>query len=151
MRWTRATRLRLAAMVIALGGAVGAAVLPASPAVAFFSPPLFLDVTPQSPAHLVAGGAAVDVTVEFTCAGASGGGFLTVSVTEGVGGGVAAGSAQITIACAPQKQRTVVTVPATSGGRAFKTGSALASGQVFACATTFCGSEQDQETIRIKR
>jgi hypothetical protein len=146
----RKIKLRLAALAVALGG-VGAAMLPASPAVAYFSPPLFLDVAVQSPAHLVAGGAAVDVTVEFTCAGADGGGFLTVAVTEGVGGGVASGSEQVTVACSPQKQRTVVTVAATPGGKAFKAGSALGEADIFACTFSFCGSEHDGATIRIRR
>jgi hypothetical protein len=146
----RKTKLRLAAVAVALG-AVGAATLPAGPAVAFFSPPLFLDVAPQSPAHLVAGGAAVDVTVEFTCAGAVGGGFVSVTVTERVGGGVASGSRTVPVACVPQQQRTVVTVPASSAGTPFRTGNAFAEGDVFACANTFCGSEHDGVTIRIRR
>ena len=150
MRLSRKSTLRVAALAVAFGG-MGAAVLPASPAVAYFSPPLFLDVEPQSPARLVAGGAAVDVTVEFTCAGATGGGFLTVTVTQGAGGGVASGGRNVTVACSPQQQRTVVTVPASSGGQAYRTGNAFVEADIFACTTTFCGSEHDGATIRIRR
>ena len=56
----------IGAAALAAGG--GFAVFgSASPAVAYSSPPLFLDISIQSPATLVAHGAAVQVPVKLSC------------------------------------------------------------------------------------
>ena len=58
----RITRTRMMSGAAALG--IAAAVVPAAAAVAYNSPPLVLEAEAQSPARLVAQGAAVDVPVE---------------------------------------------------------------------------------------
>ena len=83
-------RTRLAAAVVAiLAGSVLTLFATTGPAVAFFSGGLFLDVQVDSPAHLVAGGASVDVPVEITCNARPGTSQVTVSVTQRVGKGIA--------------------------------------------------------------
>jgi hypothetical protein len=136
-----------AAIAVATGGGI-ALTAPSSPAVAFFSPPLFLDIQVQSPAHLVSGGAALSVPVEVTCSGASTA-FVSVSVTEKVGKRLAKGSGSAQIGCTQSRQNVLVTVVAS--GTAFTKGSAFAQGDIFACTQTFCGQETDQATIRIAK
>src|SRR6266516_2029786 len=81
------TRLRtkVAAGVLAMFATGG-------PAVAFFSGGLFLDVQVESPATLVARGAAVDVPLEVTCNASFADVFVTVTQKAGSGSGVAQGS-----------------------------------------------------------
>ena len=146
---TRSLRAKLAAaaLAVATGGGI-AAVVPASPAVAFFSPPLFLDVVVESPAHLVARGAGVQVPVEVTCnPGVIA--DLSVSVTQNVNGRIARGFGFASVGCTGSHQRVLVTAVAQQG-RAFTTGRALAQGFVSGCVPSVCGSERDERTIRIR-
>jgi hypothetical protein len=140
-------RLIAAAVAVATGGGI-ALTAPSSPAVAFFSPPLFLDVRVQSPAHLVAGGAALSVPVEVTCSGATEA-FVSVRVTEQVGKRLASGTGFANIGCTQARQNIVVTVVAS--GTSFTKGTAFAEGDIFACAQTFCGEETDRTTIQIAK
>src|SRR6266508_3738327 len=87
-------RTRVAAAVVALtAGGVLALFASAGPAVAFFSGGLFLDVQVESPASLVARGAAVDVPLEVTCNASPNNAFIQVTVTQRAGSGIAQGTA----------------------------------------------------------
>jgi len=74
-------------VVAIVAGGVLAVFAASGPAVAFFSGGLFLDVHVESPATLVARGAAVDVPLEVTC-NASPNAFVSVTVTQRSGSGV---------------------------------------------------------------
>lgn len=136
----------LAALAIT-GGAAAAVIGPASPALGFFSPPLLLEIHVNSPATLVARGAAADVTVQIECAGARTA-FVDVSLTERAGSQIATGFGSTEVGCTDANQTVLITVTAQSG-QAFKKGTAVANGFISACTPDFsiCGSEQDQRTI----
>lgn len=140
----------LAALAIA-GGAAAAALGPASPALGFFSPPLLLEIHVNSPATLVAKGASADVSVQIECAGARTA-SVNVSLTERAGSEIATGFGSTEIGCTNANQTVHVLVTAQSG-KAFKKGTAVADGSIFACTPDFrvCGSEQDQRTIDLVR
>ena len=143
-------RGRLAAAVVAIIlGSVLALFATTGPAVAFFSGGLFLDVQVESPAHLVARGAAVDVPLEVTC-NATGTADVVVSVTQKAGSGVAEGFGFATVGCTGSGQQITVRVRA-SGGKTFKQGTAVASAEIFGCNNVTCGSETDSEVIEIRR
>jgi len=147
MRTGRWTKVHMATAAVVAGGAV-AVLSPGSPAVAFFSPPLFLDVRVQSPATLLARGAAVDVPIEITCTSTEA--FVDVSVTQRAGSEIARGFGFETVGCTGQRQRILVTVKAESG-KAFRKATAFAEANIFGCTERFCGSEQDSATIQIRR
>jgi hypothetical protein len=144
-RWIRSAGVATA--LVAGGGFALAG--PATPALAFFSGGLFLDVVPQSPATLVAGGAAVDTPVEVTC-NATGTVFLHVNVTEKVGKKVASGDSFSTVSCSGAHQRFLVRVTASSD-TAFAKGSGVVTADVTGCNTTLCGSETGSATVKIKK
>lgn len=147
MRPIRLAKVTAASLAVAVGGAV-AALSPASPAVAFFSPPLFLDVQVESPGTLIARGAAVDVPVEVTCTSPEA--FVDVTLTQRVGNGLARGSGFATVGCTGARQRILVTVTAFEG-KAFRKQAAFADATIFGCAESVCGSERDTETIELHR
>ena len=141
-------RIGLAALAIA-GGATAAVVIPASPSLGFFSPPLLLQIHVNSPATLVARGAGADVSVTVECAGVSGTASVNVSLTERAGSEIATGFGFTQVGCTNANETILVRVTAQSG-KAFKKGTAIADGSIFGCTSTFCGSEQDQPTIELK-
>ena len=145
----RMARAVAGAAALAAGG-IFAIASPAQPAVAFFSGGLLLDVVPQSPATLVARGAAVDVPVQITCNASFA--DLSVQVTERVGSTLASGSAYVSVACTGSHQVLVVRVPA-NGGKAFAKGQALATADLFGCLrpSFVCGEETGSATITIKK
>jgi hypothetical protein len=146
------TRLRgrLAAAVVAIIlGSVLALFATTGPAVAFFSGGLFLDVQVNSPAHLVARGAAVDVPLEITC-NSPFGADVFVSVTQKSGSGVAEGFGSTSVGCTGSGQQITVRVRA-SGVKTFKQGTAVASAEIFGCNNVTCGSETDSEVIQIQK
>ena len=146
-------RGRLAAAVVAIIlGSVLALFATTGPAVAFFSGGLFLDVQVESPAHLVARGAAVDVPLEVTCNARSGTVDLSVSVSQKAGSSVAQGFGHTSVGCTGSGQQITVRVQA-SGGKTFKQGTAVANAEIFGCNADFstCGSETDSEVIDIKK
>lgn len=107
----------------------------------------------QSPAHLVANGAAVDVPVLYTCSGTSGPAGLDVHVTERVSGNAIAdgfGFLQGGGSCTGEIKSATIEVTANPG-RAFARGSAVATGDIFACRpnSTFCGDGLNTQTITI--
>jgi hypothetical protein len=142
------TRAAAAVVAILLGGLL-ALFATSGPAVAFFSGGLFLDVQVQSPAQMVARGAAVDVPLEVTC-NASGTVDVFVSVTQKAGSGVAEGFGFTSVGCTGSGQQITVRVRA-SGGKTFKQGTAVATAEVFGCNRVTCGSETDSEVIEIRR
>jgi hypothetical protein len=146
-------RTKLAAALVALAaGSVLALFVSSGPAVAFFSGGLFLDVQVESPARLVARGAAVDVPLEVTCNARPGTASVRVTVTQKAGSGVAQGFGSTEVGCTGSGQQVTVRVQA-SGGKTFKQGTAVASAEVFGCTANFstCGSETDSEVIPIQR
>jgi hypothetical protein len=127
------------------GGAV-ALLSPSSPAVAYSSPPLFLDVSIQSPAHLVARGAAVTIPITTTCSGSQA--YLSVQITERVGKKVASGSTFLTVGCTGSRQQLAVTVPASSS-TVFSKGTAYVTASLTGCTYSFCGEENNSATIQV--
>jgi hypothetical protein len=143
------TKTALAAAVVASGAAI-AAVAPAGPAVAFFSPPLLLTIHSVSPAHLVAKGAGVNVTLQIECAGARTA-SVNVSLTESVMKKIATGSGSAQVGCTNSTQTILVEVIAQHG-KSFAQGKAIANGVISACSPgrhPVCGSEQNIETIKL--
>ena len=150
MRWLGISRTLAAVAAVVTGGLV-VALGPSTPAVAYFSPPLFLDIRVDSPAYLVAGGAAVNVPVEVICTSDTA--YVTVSITESVKGKVAQGSTYANVGCTHAWQQFLMTVPASGGGVAFAAGSALAQASTSACTSDYqtCGAERNTATIRLRR
>ena len=149
-------RMRLSSKVAAAAAALGAggmlaALAPAGPAVAYYSPPLLLDVQIESPASLIARGAAVDLPVEVTCTADQVWGY--VSVTQRVGRDIVQGYASFYLTdCSEPGERHVVRVLAPSGGRAFTQGTAVATAEIQGCTDNWiCGRETDTETVSIRR
>ena len=143
-------RTRVAAAVVAvIAGLVLALTATSGPAVAFFSGGLFLDVQVQSPARLVARGAAVDVTLEVTCNSPFGADVL-VTVTQRSGSGTAQGFGSDNVGCTGSGEQVVIRAQAF-GGKPFKQGTAVASAEIFGCNNVICGSETDSEVIEIRR
>jgi hypothetical protein len=145
----RRNRLVAAVVAVVLGGML-ALFSTVNPAVAFFSGGLFLDVQVESPARLVARGAAVTVPVEVTC-NAAGTVFVTVEVTQRSGSGVAQGTGFAEVACAGSGQQITVLVEADVFGKTFKQGTAVATAVISGCRSGVCGSETDSEVIEILR
>src|SRR6266487_6115797 len=94
MRTRLRTKVAAAVVAIVVGGVL-ALFATGGPAVAFFSGGLFLDVQVESPATLVARGAAVDVPLEVTCNARPGTSSVQVTVTQKSGSGVAQGSTSV--------------------------------------------------------
>jgi hypothetical protein len=145
------TKKALAAVAVA-GGAAIAAVGPSAPAVAFFSPPLLLEIQVVSPATLAAKGAGANVTLKIVCAGASTASVF-VTLTERVGKTIASGFGSAQVGCTNGTQTILVEVIAQPG-KAYAKGSAIADGNISACSSgqnPVCGSEQDIQTIKLVR
>lgn len=143
------TRHRLLGATVVMSAA--AVLLPSSAAVAFISPPLVLLAQPQSPAILVARGAAVDVPVEYTCTGT--GMYINLTLTEKVGKKIASGSSWMNVSCDGATHRTLIRVAAS--GTAFAAGSAAAQADVSGCYVRndrwICGNDSIVRTIKIKK
>jgi hypothetical protein len=148
MRSRLRTKVAAAAVAVVAGGVL-ALFVSGGPAVAFFSGGLFLDVQVQSPATLVARGAAVDVPLEVTC-NASPSADVFVTVTQKAGSGVAQGFGSTSVGCTGSGQRITVRVRA-SGAKTFKQGTAVGDAEIFGCRPNVCGSETDSEVITIQR
>lgn len=130
-------------------GAALALLSPASSAVAYYSGGLFLDVTVQSPAHLVAKGAAVTVPVQVTC-NATQQAFVSVQLTEAIGKKIATGYGGANVGCTGGHQNLLLTVVASGGQKPFAAGRAFATANLFGCDTV-CASETANATITIRR
>jgi hypothetical protein len=117
--------------------------------VAFFSGGLFLDVQVDSPARILARGAAVEVPLEVTC-NATGTAEVRVTVTQHSGSGATQGFGSTQVGCTGAGQRVAVVVQ-VFGAKAFKKGTAVASAEIFGCNRVTCGTETDTEVIDIQR
>jgi hypothetical protein len=139
-------KLGTTAAALAAGG--GFAVFsPSSTAVAYSSPPIFVDISVQSPGTLVARGAAVSVPLVVTCNTPQG--FVDVQISEKVGNKTATGYTSTQVGCIGGHETILVTVPARSGP-AFAKGSAYVVADISGCTYYTCGSETSSATIRIK-
>jgi hypothetical protein len=137
----------IGATALALGG--GFAVLsPASPAVAYSSPGLNLDISVSGPATLVAKGAAVRVPVTVTCSTGTEFTQVFLSVTEVVGRKTAAGSNSVAVGCTGSRENLVITV-SSGNGNAFATGKAYVAADIQGCTRTQCGDENNSATIKV--
>jgi hypothetical protein len=114
---TKRTKVATAVVAILLGGLL-TLFATSGPAIGFFSAGLFLDVQVESPARLLARGAAIEVPLEVTCSG-TGSVDLFVSVSQRSGSGVAEGFGFESVPCSGSGEQVTVTVQA-SGGKAFK-------------------------------
>jgi len=140
-------KIGAAAAAIAAGGGFALAV-PSSPAVAYASPPIFIDAVPQSPAHLVARGAAVSVPVLVTCNTQNT--SIQVQLTEKVGNKTATGFNYVPVSCTGGHQTILVTVSAGSG-QAFAKGTAYAVAEIFGCASYYCADDSSSANIQITK
>ncbi|HEY0166266.1 MAG TPA: hypothetical protein VGB75_04410 [Jatrophihabitans sp.] len=140
---------RMKAAVGALAGGAALALLgPGAPALAFDSDGLHLEFTVQSPATLVARGAAVDVAVDVECNAQYA--YLDIQLTERVGSRIASGYGNTRVTCTGVTQRVLVRVVASSD-KSFAKGSAVASAFLYSCTGTVCGSESASTTIKVTK
>jgi hypothetical protein len=155
----RTKRMRAATAAVTIAGTTAAAMLliPATPAVAYSSGGITLDVVVQSPAHLIAKGAAVGVTVQYTCDDVNTTdltySFLNLNLTERVSGGdIAAGGVSIgNLVCTGEIESATFDVTA-SGPRAFGKGSAYASTDLQICDDFIeCATDIQSTTIKIQK
>jgi hypothetical protein len=131
-------------------GALLAALVPASSAVAFLSSPQTWDVQVQEPLTLEARGAAVSVPVLVTCpAGAFA--SLDVSVTQRSGGSVVSGSRSREITCTGSQQQLTVSVLTAPGSKVFKKGPAFVEAALFGCSYFCAVMDTDSRTAEIVR
>jgi hypothetical protein len=114
---TKRTRVATAVVALLLGGLL-ALFATSGPAVAFFSGGLFLDVQVESPARLLARGAAVEVPLEVTC-NAVGTVDVQVTVTQRSGSGATQGFGFDQVGCTGAGEQVTVVVQAF-GAKAFK-------------------------------
>jgi hypothetical protein len=146
----RLTKVRVALAGLALaGGAAAATILgPAGPAVGQSSPAIVLQIQVNSPATLVAKGAAVEVSVTTLCSGAVFSPSVQVFLTESIGGKIATGQASFDANCNGNSQTTPVLVTAEPG-KAFKKGVTVAVGFIDGCGFNGCQDVESQATIAI--
>jgi hypothetical protein len=145
----RSLLARLGVVLALAGGGVGALVAgPAAPALGFVSGGLVLKVSIESPATLVARGAAVNVPVKVACTSSHA--FLDLQVTERVGSSIASGFAFTDVACTGRSQTVIMTVTDFSA-KAFKKGSALARADLFGCLGKTCGQQSASRVIQIAK
>jgi hypothetical protein len=132
------------------GGAALALLSPAAPALAFDSGGLHLSIAVQSPATLIARGAAVDVPVEVTCNAQ--GPWVQLKVTERVGNRLVTGYGEWQVACTGSPQQSIVRVTPSSD-MPFAMGTALVDASIGGCdeTQTVCGGDSASETVRITK
>lgn len=145
---TKRAKAALAAVTVA-GATAAAIVIPASPAVAFSSGGLILSVAIQSPALLIAKGAAIGLPVDYVCVNAADA-EITVNVTEAVANGAlaSASGAQQSLVCDGELQTATIDMPAT--GMAFIKGPGFAEAEIFGCFQ-ICGNDQNSRTVAIQK
>ncbi|MGB8381479.1 MAG: hypothetical protein WCG47_09545 [Dermatophilaceae bacterium] len=145
------TKTKVAVIGAALAGAVAVALSTTSPALAFSSGGLYLDVTiAQSPATLVTRGAAIDVPVRIDCTATEPGAFVSVSVTQRVGSQIATGYGSALVECTDSGQVKPIRVTANAG-KAFAKHDAVATADISGCRETTCGSESTTNTIQVNK
>lgn len=145
LRTKKGIAATMATVAIAGGVAIATVGTAAGPAVAFFSPPLLLDIHFVS-ATVVAKGAGVDVAFQVECAGTRSA-FVDFSINERFSKAIANGFGEARVTCTDSPQTIVVLSVAQSVP--FKPGTALLESDLFGCTRRFCGDQTDNETIKI--
>jgi hypothetical protein len=145
----RRTRLKSrGAVLTVLGGAVLAAILPVSAAVAFDSAPDTWLVQVATTAGLEARGAAVSVPVTVQCPAYYSSAGVSVTLTQRQGSTTVAASGSTTVHCSGTPSGDTVYVVVESGQRVFKKGSAAAVAAIAPCQ--YCSPmDTDSRTITI--
>jgi hypothetical protein len=105
-------------------------------------------ISVQSPATLIAHGAAVDVPVVFSCSVDSDSASVNVYVNEAVGKRIAIGGTSVEVGCTGAPETMLIRVFANNTAFS-KTRSALVQGSIYACNSEGCGQAVDSATIRI--
>ena len=145
------TRTRLksrGAVLTVLGGAVLAAILPVSAAVAFDSSPNTWQVELASTAGLEARGAAVSVPVTVQCPYYYSSTFVSVTLTQRQGSSTVSSSGSTGVPCSGTPSGQTVFVVVESGQRVFKKGPAAAVAVISPCQ--YCTPmDADSRTITI--
>ena len=138
------------AAVALVAGAAAAVLVPVGAAVAIDSAPSSAVVEVVS-ADLVARGAAVDVTVAYTCAGV--GPELSVQVAQRSAGRVISGSTYSStgLVCDGTSRTAVLRVLAPDGAHGFKNGPAAISASLWTCGAGTCGTVSDNEEVSLRR
>lgn len=145
------TRRKALSIALGIGAAVGL-IVPLQAAVADSSPPdPYFNYSVQSPATLVARGAAIDVPVSVTCFPETDAFGIDLNVTERVNGGrLAIGFGFLEeLQCDGFPHTVRVRVNAFEN--AFKNGVALVQANAFACTPLQCNSFSEQAEIRIRK
>ena len=144
-------RMRLksrGAVLTVLGGAVLAAILPVSAAVAFDSSPDTWQVQLGSAGGLEARGAAVSVPVTVQCPYYYSSAGVSVTLTQRQGSTTVSASGSTAVPCSGSPSGQTVFVVVESGQRVFKKGTAAAVAAISPCQ--YCGSmDTDSRTITI--
>jgi hypothetical protein len=151
----------LVGLVVAAGAVAAALLGPAGLAVGQSSPPtvgagsapIQAQIQVNSPATLVAKGAGVNVSVTASCSGQLvDSAQVSVGLTESVKGDIASGFGAASIDCTGASQTLTVEVVAELPGKAFKKGSAIATGSIDACTVngSSCAYQTVTPTIKIK-
>jgi hypothetical protein len=101
----------------------------------------------------VASGAAVDVTVQYSCTADEM--FVGVQLTEKVGKKIASGSGGTSVPCDRATHNVVIRVAANPAGVAFAKGTAVADTSVSGCRSGngryVCGNDLVSRTIAVKK
>lgn len=145
------TRRRALSAALGIGAAVGL-IVPLQAAVADSSPPdPYFNFSVESPATLVARGAAVNVPVSVTCFPETSNFGIDVSVTERVNGGRLAIGFGFLSSLPCDGFAHTVQVQVNAFENAFKNGVALVEANAFACTPLQCNSFSEQAEIRIRK
>ena len=148
------TRLRTrhpAALALLVGAAL-AALVPVGSAVALDSPPSDMPfVQVQSPASLLARGAAVSVPVTYRCAAGEQRIEISVRVVQRSGSETTSGEGSANLPCGSPGSVQEATVTVVADGRVFKKGAAVGSARAFTCGFGFCDTIADSREIMVTR
>jgi hypothetical protein len=159
-------KVALVGLVVAGGAAAALALGPAGLALGQSAPPsspVQVQVTANSPATVVAGGADVDVSVTATCSGQTvDSAAVQVTLTESVNGDLANGTGSTTVDCTGTSQTAHVVVvaftsspvgtPTTVPFQEFTKGPAIADTFISACNTSYtCASQEVFPVIKIRK
>jgi len=125
--------------------AIGVAGAQLSTAVAFFSNGLSLEMSVGKQGTLVAKGVGVKVPVTIECNADRA--FVEVQLSERSGRFVVRGYGSTSVKCTGDKQRLKILVQPRT--RVFKSGTALASADIFGCGFHVCGDQPASREIKI--
>jgi hypothetical protein len=139
---------RILMLVAIASGVALASALPAGADVQLESPSV-AGVQVESPAIISARGAAVTVPVLVACTPGAFFVDLNVQVVQRVGSNIASGFGSGSVTCTGTIQTVFITV--TAQDRAFKTGVAFATANLFVCDFRDCRTATDAREIRIVR